>query len=151
MTGEPLDVDSSGITNHCFKDSVTMVTNSINTKAINLLLSTSCTFAFNPTYRTSLLKIREDHIFERACFVLSSYEFLTFGVIVPFSIQSSRHWLTHPIGIELVYADIWLAQFSDLRIKVSSTTALRVKTKKEPPTIFARIFTNKSLSLSLKG
>ena len=100
------------ITTYCFKDIVTMVTNSINTKAINLLLSTSCNIAFNPILRTSLLKVRKEHIFEGACFVLLSHEFLRFRVIVPSCKQSSRHWLTHRIGIELacVYADNWLAQ-----------------------------------------
>ena len=100
------------MTTNCFKDSVTMVTNSINAEAINLLLSTSCNIAFNVTFRTSFLKIRKDHIFERACFVLSRNGFLRFSVIVPSCILSSRHWLTHRIGIELacVDADNWLAQ-----------------------------------------
>ena len=100
------------ITTHCFKDSVTRIRNPINTKAINLRLSTSCNIAFNPTLRTCLLKIRKDHIFEGACFVLSRHDFLRFRVIVASCIQSSRHWLTHRKGIELVcvYADNWLAQ-----------------------------------------
>ena len=91
-----------------------MVTNSSNTKAINHLLSTSFNIAFNLTFRTSLLKIRKDHIFERACFVLSKDEFLSFTVIVPSYIQSSRHWLTHRKGIELacVFAETWLAQIN---------------------------------------
>ena len=99
------------ITTHCFKDSVKMVTTSINTKAINLLLSTSRNIAFNFTIRTSMLNLRRNHIFKRACFVLSRRELLRFGVIVPSCIQSSRHWLTHRLGIELtcVYADIWFA------------------------------------------
>ena len=100
------------ITTHCFKDNVTMVTNSINTKAINLLLSTSCNIAFNPTFRTSFLKIRKDYIFEEACFVLLRHDFSRFRFIVLSCIQSSRHWLTHRIGIEFacVYADNWFAQ-----------------------------------------
>ena len=100
------------ITNHCFKDSATMVKNSINTKAINLLLSTSCNIAFNLTFRTSLSKRRNDHVFERTCFFLSRHEFLRFSVIVPSCIQFSRHWFTHRIGIEFccLYADNWLAQ-----------------------------------------
>ena len=89
------------ITTHCFKDSVTMVTNSINTKAINLLLSTSCNIAFNLTFRTSLLKIGKDHNFEGACFVLSGHDFLGLRVIVPSCIQYSTHWLTHRLVIEL--------------------------------------------------
>ena len=63
------------ITTHCFKDSVTMVTNSINTKAINLLLSTRCYIAFIFTFRTSFLIIGKDHIFKRMSFVLSRHEF----------------------------------------------------------------------------
>ena len=97
---------------HCFKDSVTMLTNSINTKAINLLLSTSCNIAFNPTFGTSLLKIRKVHIFEKACFVLSRHEFLRFRVIVPSCVQSIWYWLSRRIGIELacVYAHNCLVQ-----------------------------------------
>ena len=100
------------IATHCFKDIVTMVTNSINTKVINLLLSTICNNAFNLTFQTSLLKIRKHHFFLKACFVLSRHEFLRCSVIVPSCIQSSRHWLTHRIGIELacVYANNRLEQ-----------------------------------------
>ena len=98
-------------TTHCFKDSVTMVTNSNNTKAIRYFLSTSCNTDFKVTFWTSLLRIRKDHIFERACFAQSRHEFLRFTVIVPSCIQSSRHWLTLGIRIELVwvYANKWLA------------------------------------------
>ena len=95
------------ITTHCLKGSVTRVTNSINSKAINLLLSAGCNIAFNATFRMNLLKLGKDHFFERACFVLSGIEFLRFSVIVPSCIQSNGHWLTHRKGIELacVYAD----------------------------------------------
>ena len=100
------------IPTHCFKDSVTTITSSINTKAFDLFLSTSFNIAFNPTFRTSLLKIRKDHVFKGACFVQSRHEFLRFRVIVPSSIQCSRHWLTHQIGRELacVHAVKWLEQ-----------------------------------------
>ena len=54
------------VTSHSFKKCVTRITN--NTEAINILLSTSCNTAFKVTIRTSLLKMREDHFFERACF-----------------------------------------------------------------------------------
>ena len=81
------------ITIHCFRDSVLiMVTNSINTKAINRLLSKSnCNIALNITFWTSFVKKRKHHIFERTCFVQSRHEFLRFRVIVPSCIQSSRH------------------------------------------------------------
>ena len=100
-----------------------------------------------------LLKIGKDRIFEKACFVLSRHEFLRFRVIVPSCEQSSGHLLTRRNGIG------WLASMPtidwhkvvDLRIKVSSTTALRVKTKEGPPNMSSRIFSIKSLSLLVNG
>ena len=144
------------ITTQCFKDSVSMVTNSISTEAINLLLSASCNIAFNLTFRTSLLKIRKDHIFERACFVLSRHEFLRFVVLVPSCLQSSRHRLTHRIGIELacVYVDNWPAQIHWFADKSFVNQSFACKdngetTKHIFPNLFQQVFVAFSKTLKL--
>ena len=59
---------------HGFKHSVAMRTKSINTEAVNFLLSACFKEAFNFTFWFCSLEKRHDHIFKAAGLVLSRYE-----------------------------------------------------------------------------
>ena len=91
------------ITFHFFKDSVTMVTNSINTKAINLLMCTSCRTAFNPTFRTSLFKAREDNFFRKNvfCSVEACFFKIQYHSSILYTIQWTLVDTSHRDGVGL--------------------------------------------------
>ena len=56
---------------HCFKHSFAMRTKRIDTEAVNFFLSACVVEALNFTIRSCSWKIRHDHIFKAAGFVLS--------------------------------------------------------------------------------
>ena len=89
-----------------------MTTNSINTEAINLLLSTSSDINLNVAIWLTSLKLWQNHILKGARFVLASCESLGFRILLPTRIHWSWHWLAHWVGIKLtsIGTNNWFAQ-----------------------------------------
>ena len=83
------------VTPHSFKNSVTRITKSIYTEAIDFLLSTSGNNTFIFAIWLTLLKIPQSRILKGASRVLASCESHGFRIVLPSRIQSSRPWLRH--------------------------------------------------------
>ena len=78
-----LDRGSSDSNTHRFKNSVTMITNSIYSEAINFFSSATGDITLNFTTWSILLKLWQNHILKGARFVLASGESLSFQSRTP--------------------------------------------------------------------
>ena len=83
---------------HGFKHSVAVRTKPFNTEAVNFLLSACCKEAFNFTFWSCSMEIRQDHIFKTAGLLLSRCESNRFSIEIPTRIKTGRHGLTHRVG-----------------------------------------------------
>ena len=83
--------------NHC----VAMSTKSISIETINVLLSSCCVEAPNPTTLSHSLKVRHDHIFESSRSVHTELESLQICFKIVNSVEIYSHWLKHWVGLKL--------------------------------------------------
>ena len=91
------------LTNHRFKNFLTMLAISISTQAINFFLSFCSVVAINIALNPSWLKLQHEHVFKRSKSVLPWLEFLRFLLGVPTRIKASGQLLTLRIRIELAH------------------------------------------------
>ena len=130
-----------------------MRTKPINSAAVNFLLSSCCRDAFNFTFWSYPLKMvltifsKPRVLFCRGVNLLVSwswYRCLWSLVGRSCYIEEEYNWLASIPTIDL-------QMLVDFRIKVSTTTALRVETIEGPPTTSSWISTNRCLLFSVKG
>ena len=86
---------------HSFKYCIPVRTKSIQTKAVNFLLSVGCIKTFNFTVRSLSLKERHDHLFKTTCFVLSRCESTGFWKQILACVQFRRHRFAHWVWVKL--------------------------------------------------
>ena len=90
------------IASNGFENSVSMIETFEYTETINFFhLSTCSNTSLNSTVWLSCMKIWKNHIHDRAGFVLACRGALGFTAIFPSGLLTSRHWLTHWLGMIL--------------------------------------------------